>query len=57
MPGWSESTVGATNFDDLPANAQAYIKKVESLAGVPIDIISTGPDRNETIIQMDLFSL
>jgi len=39
MPGWSESTVGATNFDDLPANAQAYIKKVESLAGVPIDII------------------
>ena len=57
MPGWSESTVGATNFDDLPANAQAYIKKVESLAGVPIDIISTGPDRNETIIQRDLFSL
>ena len=57
MPGWSESTVGATNFDDLPAKAQAYIKKVESLAGVPIDIISTGPDRNETIIQRDLFSL
>ena len=57
MPGWSESTVGATSFDDLPANAQAYIKKVESLAGVPIDIISTGPDRNETIIQRDLFSL
>ncbi len=57
MPGWSESTVGAINFDDLPANAQAYIKKVESLAGVPIDIISTGPDRNETIIQRDLFSL
>ena len=46
MPGWSESTVGAINFDDLPANAQAYIKKVESLAGVPIDII-----------QRDLFSL
>ena len=57
MPGWSESTVGVTGFDDLPVNAQAYIKKVESLAGVPIDIISTGPDRNETIIQRDLFSL
>jgi adenylosuccinate synthase len=35
----------------------SYIKKVESLAGVPIDIISTGPDRNETIILRDLFSL
>lgn len=57
MPGWKESTVGVTKFDDLPANAQAYIQKVESLAEVPIDIISTGPDRNETIIQRDIFEL
>jgi len=57
MPGWSETTLGITEFDALPANAQSYINKVESLAGVPIDIISTGPDRNETIIQRDLFSL
>jgi len=57
MPGWSESTLGITDFDKLPANAQAYINKVESLAGVPIDLISTGPDRVETIIRRDLFSL
>jgi len=57
MPGWTESTVGVTKFDDLPANARAYINEVERLAGVPIDIISTGPDRNETIIRRDLFSL
>ncbi|MFT7414700.1 MAG: adenylosuccinate synthase [Methylophagaceae bacterium] len=57
MPGWPESTLGATKFDDLPINAQAYINEVERLAGVPIDIISTGPDRNETIVRRDLFSL
>lgn len=56
MPGWSESTIGITEFDELPANAQAYINKVESLAGVPIDLVSTGPDRVETIIRRDLFS-
>jgi len=57
MPGWSESTVGVTEFDKLPANAQAYINKVEGLAGVPIDLVSTGPDRVETIVRRDLFSL
>ncbi len=57
MPGWTESTLGVTDFEKLPANAQAYINKVESLAGVPIDIVSTGPDRVETIIRRDLFSL
>jgi adenylosuccinate synthase len=50
MPGWSESTVGAKSLDELPANARAYIKRVEELLGAPVDIISTGPDRNETII-------
>jgi len=57
MPGWSESTLGVTEFDKLPANAQAYINKVESLAGVPIDLVSTGPDRVETIVRRDLFSV
>jgi adenylosuccinate synthase len=57
MPGWSESTLGITDFDALPVNAQNYINEVERLAGVPIDIISTGPDRVETIIKRDLFSI
>ncbi len=57
MPGWSESTLGIKEFEQLPKNAQAYINKVESLAGVPIDIISTGPDRVETIIRRNLFDL
>ncbi|WPO99526.1 adenylosuccinate synthase [Pseudomonas sp. HR96] len=50
MPGWSESTVGAKTLEELPAAARAYIKRVEELVGAPIDIISTGPDRNETIV-------
>ncbi|MGK9067113.1 adenylosuccinate synthase [Stutzerimonas chloritidismutans] len=50
MPGWSESTVGAKSLDALPANARAYIKRLEKLVEAPIDIISTGPDRNETIV-------
>ncbi|MCY1423671.1 Adenylosuccinate synthetase [compost metagenome] len=50
MPGWSESTVGAKSLEELPANARAYIARVEELVGAPIDIISTGPDRNETIV-------
>ena len=50
MPGWSESTIGATTLEELPANARAYIKRVEELIGTPIDIVSTGPDRNETIV-------
>lgn len=50
MPGWSESTVGVKSYDGLPENAKAYIKKIEEVVGVPVDIISTGPDRNETIV-------
>ena len=50
MPGWSESTVGAKTLAELPANARAYIKRIEEVTGAPIDIISTGPDRNETIV-------
>ena len=55
MPGWHENTLGITEYDDLPENARAYLEKIESLTGVPIDIISTGPDRNETIVRRNLF--
>ena len=55
MPGWTESTVGIQNYDDLPDNAKAYIKKIEEVVGVPVDIISTGPDRIETIVLQDPF--
>lgn len=50
MPGWSESTVGAKQVDQLPENARRYIQYIEQKLGVPIDIISTGPDREETIV-------
>lgn len=50
LPGWSESTVGIKRVEDLPANARAYIARIEELTGTPIDIISTGPDRLETIV-------
>jgi len=50
MPGWSESTLGAKTLEELPAAARAYIKRVEELVGAPVDIVSTGPDRNETIV-------
>ena len=50
MPGWTESTYGAKTMEELPANALAYVQKLEQAVGAPIDIISTGPDRTETII-------
>jgi adenylosuccinate synthase len=50
MPGWKESTIGITSVDKLPKNARAYIERLQVLAGVPIDIISTGPDRDQTIV-------
>ncbi len=50
MPGWKESTFGVTSLEQLPQNALNYIKKLEEVAGVPIDVISTGPDRNQTIV-------
>ncbi|MDY6980974.1 MAG: adenylosuccinate synthase [Pseudomonadota bacterium] len=50
MPGWQESTVGLKSYDELPANAKAYLKRIEEVTGTPVDIISTGPERSETII-------
>jgi adenylosuccinate synthase len=50
VPGWSESTVGARSLDELPQAARDYIQRIEEVVGAPIDIISTGPDRVETIV-------
>jgi len=50
LPGWNESTVGVKRLNDLPANARAYINYIEETVEAPVDIISTGPDREETII-------
>jgi adenylosuccinate synthase len=50
MPGWKETTVGAKSMEALPANARAYVMRIEQLVGVPIDMVSTGPDREETIV-------
>ena len=50
LPGWSESTAGITSYADLPANARTYVERLGELVGVPVDILSTGPDRTETII-------
>ncbi|MAB43038.1 MAG: adenylosuccinate synthase [Pseudomonadales bacterium] len=55
MPGWQESTLGVKTLEGLPASAQAYIRRIEELVGAPIDIISTGPDRNETVILRQIF--
>jgi adenylosuccinate synthase len=50
MPGWSDNTFGVTDYDLLPQAAKDYIARLEVITGVPVDIISTGPDRNETIV-------
>jgi adenylosuccinate synthase len=55
MPGWKTSTVGATSRDQLPEAARTYLRKVEELCETPIDIISTGPDRDETIVMRHPF--
>lgn len=55
LPGWSESTFGVKQFDKLPDAARRYIKRIEEVTGVPVDIVSTGPDRSETMILRDPF--
>ena len=50
MPGWRESTVGITDYQALPANARRYLERLERLVDVPLDMISTGPDREQTIV-------
>lgn len=55
LPGWSESTVGVQRLEALPRNARAYLDRIEAICGVAIDIISTGPDRAETIVRRHPF--
>ena len=55
IPGWNETTSGITDYEKLPVNAKRYIELVAETVGVPVHIISTGPDRNETIVLMDPF--
>ena len=50
IPGWTEPTTGIRSFDALPTNAKAYIKRIEELIDVTVNIVSTGPERDETII-------
>lgn len=57
LPGWSESIFGVKYFDQLPQTAQYYIKRIEEVTGVPVDIVSTGPDRSETMILRDPFDV
>jgi adenylosuccinate synthase len=56
MPGWKESTGDITSLKQLPVNAMAYVKKIESLLGIPVDILSTGSERDSTIVLRDPFS-
>lgn len=56
MPGWKESTVGIRKYDALPEKAREYLKRIEEIVGTPVDIISTGPDRADTIVLRDPFS-
>ena len=56
MPGWKESTVGVGEYDGLPTKAREYLGRIEEVVGTPIDIISTGPDRADTIVLRDPFA-
>ena len=50
LPGWSETTAGLTNWEQLPANARRYLERMQALIGAPIDMVSTGPDRVHTVL-------
>jgi adenylosuccinate synthase len=56
LPGWMESTVGVKRFEQLPKKARDYLERVQTLCRVPIDLISTGPDREETIVRRHPFN-
>jgi adenylosuccinate synthase len=55
VPGWKDSTIGLTKHEQLPATARRYLERVQEVVGVPIDIISTGPDRDQTIVLRNPF--
>ncbi|MFT3905377.1 MAG: adenylosuccinate synthase [Steroidobacteraceae bacterium] len=55
LPGWRESTIGIRDYGQLPINARRYLERIQELVGVPVDLISTGPDREQTIVLRDPF--
>ena len=55
MAGWSDATAGVREFSKLPIEAQDYVNKLEEIIGVPVDVISTGPDRSQMIVRKDPF--
>ncbi len=55
LPGWRDTTVGIKRYQDLPAHARAYLERMEAICGVPVDMISTGADREETIVRRHPF--
>lgn len=55
MPGWSQSTANCTNFSDLPEAARAYVRRIETLLGISVDLLSTGPERDAMIVIRDPF--
>ena len=50
LDGWTDSTVGVTQYENLPVNARLYLQRIEQVTGVPVDMISTSPDRDHTIM-------
>ncbi|MBD3619196.1 MAG: adenylosuccinate synthase [Chromatiales bacterium] len=56
LPGWKESTIGITRYEDLPEAARAYLKRIEEVVGTPVDMISTGPDRDQNILLQHPFA-
>ena len=57
MEGWSESTYGAKTWGELPANAVKYVRHLEELIGVPVTLLSTSPERDDTILMQDPFQV
>ncbi|MDR0565263.1 MAG: adenylosuccinate synthase [Azoarcus sp.] len=57
LPGWKTSTVGAKNWSDLPQEARTYLHRIEEICEIPIDVISTGPEREETILRRHPFGV
>jgi len=55
IEGWSDNTVGVTDYDKLPVNARLYLQRIEQVTGVPIHVVSTSPDRDHTIMMRHPF--
>ena len=55
LPGWQAPTTDVRNFDDLPPQAKAFVRRVEALLGTPVDLISVGPSREQAVIVNPIF--